>query len=154
MSREGKTISRSGLFGLAAALIAVPAVIALGVSVWDDRKYMIVSLLVLLITMLPFFIGFEKRRPNARELVMLAVMIALGVAGRAAFYMLPSFKPMLAVVIITGVAFGPGAGFITGAMTVFVSNFMFGQGPWTPWQMEAAGIIGLLAGIIFHRRDG
>ena len=74
--------------------------------------------------------------------------------ARAAFYMVPQFKPMLAVIIITGVAFGAESGFITGAMTVFVSNFIFGQGPWTPWQMEAAGIIGLLAGLIFHKKEG
>ena len=116
--------------GLIAAFIAagvlVPALIALGVSVWDDRKFYLVSLLIILVSMIPFMLSFERRKPQARELVLLAAMIALGVAGRAAFYMLPQFKPMAAIVIITGVAFGSGSGFVAGAMTAFVSNFIFG----------------------------
>ena len=97
---------------------------------------------------------FERRRPAARELVVLAAMIAIGVAARAAFYMVPQFKPAVAIAIVTGVAFGAESGFIAGAMIAFVSNFIFGQGAWTPWQMEAMGLLGLLGGLIFHRRDG
>lgn len=63
--------------------------------------------------------------------------------------MLPQFKPVVAIVTIAGVCFGPQSGFLVGAMTAFVSNFFFGQGPNTPWQMIAFGIIGFLAGIIF-----
>lgn len=136
------------------ALLAVPALIALGVAVWDDRKYYIVSLLIILISMIPFAMRFERRKPQARELVVLAVMVAIGVAGRAAFYMVPQFKPVAAIVIITGIAFGGEAGYVVGAMTGFLSNFIFGQGPWTPWQMAAFGIVGLLAGLLFHRKDG
>jgi uncharacterized membrane protein len=65
--------------------------------------------------------------------------------------MLPQFKPVVALVIITGVAFGGEAGFLVGAMTGFVSNFFFGQGPMTPWQMFAFGIIGFFAGIMFRK---
>ena len=65
--------------------------------------------------------------------------------------MLPSFKPVLALVIISGVAFGGEAGFLVGAMTMVASNVMFGQGPWTPFQMFAAGIIGFLAGVLFRK---
>ena len=35
---------------------------------------------------------------------------------------------------------------------VFISNFFFGQGPWTPWQMLAFGIIGFISGIVFKKR--
>ncbi|GHU89166.1 hypothetical protein FACS1894202_06770 [Clostridia bacterium] len=66
--------------------------------------------------------------------------------------MLPNFKPVAAVVIISGVALGGEAGFLVGAVTGLVSNVFFGQGPWTPWQMFAYGIIGFLAGVLFHRR--
>ncbi len=68
--------------------------------------------------------------------------------------MTPQFKPMVAIAMITVVAFGAESGFIAGAMIAFVSNFIFGQGPWTPWQMEAAGLLGLLSGLLFHRKNG
>ncbi len=65
--------------------------------------------------------------------------------------MLPEFKPVLAIVIITGVAFGGESGFLVGAMTMVSSNFLFGQGPRTPWQMFAMGIIRFLAGVLFRK---
>ncbi|MPN25592.1 hypothetical protein SDC9_173004 [bioreactor metagenome] len=65
--------------------------------------------------------------------------------------MLPQFKPVVAIVIIAGVAFGGESGFLVGAVTGFVSNIFFGQGPWTPWQMFAFGIIGFLAGVLFRK---
>jgi len=66
--------------------------------------------------------------------------------------MIPQFKPVTAIVIITGISLGAEAGFLTGAMVGFVSNFFFGQGPWTPWQMFAFGIIGFLAGLLFRKK--
>ena len=78
-------------------------------------------------------------------------MCAIAVAGRTAFFMLPQFKPVVAIVIISGVAFGGEAGFLVGAVTGLVSNMFFGQGPWTPWQMFVFGIIGFLAGVLFRK---
>ena len=101
--------------------------------------------------MAPFFIAFEGRKPQARELVLLAVLSALAIGGRAVFFALPGFKPVAALVILTGVAFGAEAGFLVGAVTMLVSNVLFGQGPWTPWQMFAMGVIGLAAGILFRK---
>ena len=114
-------------------------------------KYYFIALLILVETMLPFFLVFEGRKPQARELTVIAVLCAIGVVGRAAFFMLPAFKPVLALVIIAGVAFGGETGFLVGAMTMVASNVLFGQGPWTPWQMFAAGIIGFLAGVLFRK---
>lgn len=131
-------------------LVFVPSVVLVGMLGWNDRQYYIVSLLIILFSMVPFFFVFEKRRPRARELTLIAVMVAIGVAGRAAFYMLPQFKPIAAIVIITGVSLGCEAGFITGALTAFVSNMFFGHGPWTPWQMFALGLIGFLSGLLFN----
>lgn len=108
------------------------------------------SLLLIIYSMVPFFVSFERRKPQARELVTIAVMSAIAVASRAAFIMLPFFKPMSGIIMITGMAFGPEAGFLTGAISAFVSNFIFGQGPWTPWQMFAMGLIGFLGGVCFH----
>ena len=65
--------------------------------------------------------------------------------------MVPAFKPMIAIVIIAGIAFGPEAGFLVGAMSAFVSNFFFGQGPWTPWQMFALGVIGFIASVLVKK---
>ena len=101
--------------------------------------------------MLPFFLIFEGRKPQARELVLIAVLVALNVAGRAAFFMLPEFKPVVAMTILAGVAFGGETGFLVGAMTMLVSNMLFSQGPWTPWQMFSMGIIGWLAGVLYRK---
>ena len=87
---------------------------------------------------------FEGRKPQVRELVVLATMVALATAGRAAFFMIPSFKPIIAIVIISAIAFGGEAGFLVGAMTMVVSNFLFGQGPWTPFLSGILYRIGLL----------
>lgn len=132
-------------------LVFIPAVIAIGLTQWGNRQYYIVSMLIILLSMVPFVLVFEKRRPKARELVLIAVMTAIAVAGRAAFYLVPQFKPISAIVIITGVSLGSEAGFLTGALTAFVSNMFFMQGPWTPWQMFALGILGFLSGLIFRK---
>jgi uncharacterized membrane protein len=131
-------------------LIAIPATIYLGWR-FADRQYYIVSLLIISYTTIPFFLVFEKRKPQARELVVLAVLCAIAVASRAAFIWAPHFKPMTAIIIIAGMAFGAEAGFLTGAVSGFVSNFIFGQGPWTPWQMFAFGIAGFLAGLLCRK---
>lgn len=132
-------------------LIVIPGTILFGVYALDDRKYYFISLLIILYTLLPFAMVFERRKPQARELIIIAVLTAIAVAGRAAFFMLPQFKPVVAIVIIAGVSFGPEAGFLVGATTGFVSNFFFGQGPWTPWQMFCFGIIGFIAGLLFRK---
>ena len=113
-----------------------------------NTHYYIISITILLLAIGAFFLSFEKRKPQAKEIITIAVMSAIAVASRAAFMMLPFFKPMNAIVMITGMAFGPCAGFLTGSLSALVSNFIFGQGPWTPWQMLAYGIAGVLAGIM------
>jgi energy-coupling factor transport system ATP-binding protein len=132
-------------------LLAIPLTIFIGVFWLDDRKYYFISILVIFETMLPFFLLFERRKPQARELMVIAVLCALNVAGRAAFFMLPQFKPVMALVIVSGVAFGGESGFLVGAVTMLASNILFGQGPWTPWQMFAMGLIGFLAGVLFRK---
>ncbi|MDD7511948.1 MAG: ECF transporter S component [Peptostreptococcaceae bacterium] len=99
--------------------------------------------------MVPFFASFERKSSQIRKLVVMAVLIAIGVAGRQAFFMIPQFKPVLAIAIIAGATLGSNAGFIVGAMIAFVSNFFAGQGPWTPWQMLALGTVGFIGGLIF-----
>ena len=132
-------------------LLAIPVTIFVGMTYLQDQKYLFISLLVMIECMIPFFLVFEGRHPKARELVIISVLCATAVAGRLAFTMLPQFKPVVAIVIISGVAFGGESGFLVGAVSMLVSNLMFGQGPWTPWQMFAAGIIGFIGGILFKK---
>ena len=149
MHKEKNAVPKAAAFA-AATLLAAAATLWAGIYFFDDRKYYFISMLIMLEIALPFFVTFEKRRYGARELVVISVLCAIAVAGRTAFYMLPQFKPVAAVVILTGVCFGAQAGALTGAISAFVSNFFFTQGPWTPWQMFSFGVIGFFAGALFH----
>lgn len=139
----------SFLIDISMLLLAFVTVIA-GYLLLGNQKYFVICVLLIVYAMIPFAIGFERRKPQAREVVILAVLIAAAVAGRAAFFMVPNFKPMLAFVIIAGAGMGREDGFIAGAMSALISNMIFGQGPWTPWQMIAMALAGYLAGLIFH----
>lgn len=130
------------------SMVVIPLLLILGIKL-GDRNYWLTSMVIVILAMVPFFSLFERRKPRAREIVPIAVMSAIAAIGRFAFAMLPQFKPVAAIVIITGISFGPEAGFLTGAISALVSNFFFGQGPWTPWQMFGFGIIGFLAGIVY-----
>ncbi len=148
---QKRKLSKRTIAAAVSILLLIPVTIFVGVWYLGGRKYYFIALLILLETMLPFALVFEGRKPQARELTVIAVLCAIGIAGRAAFFMLPSFKPVLALVIISGVAFGGETGFLVGAMTMLCSNVLFGQGPWTPWQMFSMGIIGFLAGVLFRK---
>ncbi len=132
-------------------LLLIPFTLFVGAVYIDSKQYYITALLVLIECMLPFFMIFEGRKPKSRELVLIAVLCALGVASRAVFFMLPQFKPVLALTVIAGVALGGETGFLVGAVSMLVSNIFFSQGAWTPWQMFAMGIIGFLAGVLFRK---
>ena len=146
-----RKLSKRTLVAAVLIVLCIPVTIFAGIMYLGNRHYNITALLVLVECMLPFFLVFESRKPKARELVVIAVLCAIGVAGRSAFFMLPQFKPVMALVIIAGVAFGGETGFLVGAVTMLASNVLFSQGPWTPWQMFSMGIIGFLAGILFRK---
>ncbi|MCD7722854.1 MAG: ECF transporter S component [Clostridiales bacterium] len=112
-------------------------------------SYYLVSAMVLAISALPFLFSVESKKIKSRELALMAVLIALGVVSRAVFYYVPQFKPIAAVVICSGAGMGARRGYVIGAFSAFISNFLFGQGIWTPFQMVALGTIGFLAGVIF-----
>ncbi|MDT9726313.1 ECF transporter S component [Xylanibacillus composti] len=144
-------MNRRTLASAAILFLLIPATIWFGMTVLNDRKYYFISLLIIAYALIPFALIFEHRKPQARELVLIAVLAAIGVAGRAAFFMLPQFKPVVAVVILSGVCLGAEAGFLVGTIIGFVSNFFFGQGPWTPWQMFGFGLIGYVSGFLAQR---
>ena len=143
-------MKKSTLFALIVIFLLIPATLFLGTRM-TGRAYYLTSTLIIIETMLPFFFAFETRKPQARELVTIAVLCALAVASRVVVQ-IPAFKPTLGVIMIAGIALGMEAGFLTGAVSAFASNFFFGQGPWTPWQMMAYGIAGFLAGLLFHKK--
>ena len=117
-------MKKSTLFSILTIFLLVPATLLLGRHI-KGRWYYLTSTLVIIEIMLPFF----------------------------AFVFIPYFKAITGVIMITGIAFGAQAGFLTGAIAAFASNFFFSQGPWTPWQMFAYGFAGFWAGLIFHGRQ-
>ena len=131
------------------SIIVIPLILVFEHMIFNGRQYYFISTVMICLSFIPFLISFEGKSPKIRELVMIAVLISIAVASRSAFFMLPQFKPVLAIVVISAMALGGEVGFLIGMMTSFVSNFFFGQGPWTVWQMFALGMVGLIAGILF-----
>lgn len=135
------------LFAEIAAIAGVPAVLAVCIA-FRVQQTAVLSLVVVLGCLLVFFAGFEHARPRLRDTMPVAVLAALAAAGRILFAPFPSFKPVSAIAIIAGAAFGRRAGFLVGALAALVSNFFFGQGPWSPWQMYGWGLVGWLGGAL------
>ena len=122
----------------------IPALIAAGVFLLHERRYALIALLMVLCALILFATGFERKRTGRRRMVLVSVLTALSVAGR----FIPLLKPVAAMTILSGVYLGGEAGFLVGALSAVISNFYFGQGPWTPFQMFAWGLIGLIAGYL------
>jgi prenyltransferase/squalene oxidase-like repeat protein len=104
----------------------------------------LVSFLILGVVLLGGFAWYERSRPPAQVVALVAALAALAIAGRIAFAAFPNVKPTTDIVIFAGYALGGAPGFAVGALAALVSNFWFGQGPWTPWQMAGWGLCGLL----------
>lgn len=142
-------MKKSNIATLIVFLLLIPATLYLGTRL-SGRGYYITGTLMIIELMIPFFMAFEGRKPQARELVVIAVLCAIAIAGRVAIP-IPNFKAAFALIMLSGIAFGPEAGFMVGAITAFASNFFYGQGPYTPWQMMAYGAGGMLAGFCFRK---
>ncbi len=123
-------------------LLLMPAAVLAGTLLVPEKRHLFVSFAAALLALLLFLAGIERRRTGTRRMVLTAVMIALCIAGR----FIPLCKPVTAVIILSALYLGREAGFLTGAMAALLSNFFFGQGPWTAFQMLAWGMIGWLAG--------
>lgn len=124
--------------------VLIPAVAVLGTLVFDEKKHLFISFFVAVLSVLLFLSGFEKKATGTRRMVIVAVMIAMCVAGR----FIPFFKPVTAITVITAIYLGGESGFLVGSLSALLSNFYFGQGPWTAFQMLAWGLIGLVAGFL------
>ena len=141
-------MEKSHIATLVIFLLTIPATLFLGVQL-RGRWYYLTSTLIILQMLIPFFMAFEGRRPQARELVIMAVLCALAVAARVAIP-IPNFKAIYGIVMIAGIALGPEPGFLVGAVAAFVSNIFRGQGFYTPWQMLAYGACGMILGFLFR----
>lgn len=146
---QGKSVKRG--VGYIAMLLFTLFVLLTFWKLGNGRYYLFATLLIIG-GMLPFILGFERKKPQAGEIVLVSVMSAVAVVSRMAFPFVPYFKPMAGIIMITGMAFGPTVGFISGMLSMFVSNFAFGQGPWTLWQMFAYGMAGFMAGIMYEKK--
>lgn len=134
--------------GVLIPFVLIPAAVLAFAFGPGRRYYALSSLLVTLMSLVLFSCGFERRKTGTRRMILVAVMTALSVMGRFIFSVIPAFKPITAVVVITAIYIGSEAGFLTGALSALISNFYFGQGPWTPFQMLSWGLIGLFAGLL------
>lgn len=133
---------------IAVAVCAIAAVACVFMTQALGGSYYLSTTLIMILALIPFFLSFEGSSASATNLALLAALSALSVASRIAFFWLPNFSPMLGIVMLAGLGLGARSGFMVGAISVLASNFLFGQGPWTPWQMVAFGIGGLLFGMM------
>lgn len=129
---------------IAIPFFVIPAVVLCSANAFESQRYLIISLTVAVLSLLLFISGFERKQVGSRRMVLVAVMTAFCVVGR----FIPLFKPITAITAISAVYLGGESGFLIGAISALVSNCYFGQGPWTPFQMLAWGLIGLFAGIL------
>ena len=116
------------------------------------------SLAVLGLALAAGFGWYERDKPPARVLALVATLAALAVVGRLAFAAVPNVKPTSDIVLFAGYALGPVPGFVVGAIAALVSNIFLSQGPWTAWQMAGWGAVGiggaLLARVLRGREPG
>lgn len=141
------------IVSLVTFLAVCPLIAVVGALTLESRSYYLAAVLMIAAALVPFFYSFEHRKMKTSEVVTVAVMISVCVVSRCAFVFAPQVKPMCAFVIVTACAFGANVGFVTGALSVFISNFVFGQGLFTPFQMLGMGLVGFLMGLLFYKKD-
>ncbi|HWX73913.1 MAG TPA: ECF transporter S component, partial [Solirubrobacteraceae bacterium] len=120
-------------------------------------SWLLASSLIVGLILAAGWIAYERRRPSARLVAVVATLAAVAALGRDAFVALPDVKPITAIAFVVGYALGPLPGFTVGAIGMLASNVMLGQGPYTPWQMVAWGLVGLAGaalGRLTRRRLG
>lgn len=159
--RDGRPATRlvRALRALEVPLLAAVPCAMFSLAALDADQSALLMLVVVALVIALFFAGYEADRPGLRQIMPTVVLAALGAAGRILFAPVPDVKPLSAIAIIAGAALGPRNGFMVGALAAFTSNFFFGQGMWSPWQMYAWGLVGYAGGVLagtgaFDRADG
>ncbi len=144
-----KKSAKLKILSLLSVFILAPLSIILCMNLIEEKSYYAAAVIVIICAVIPFFVFFENRKVKTGEIVIISIMTALAVSSRSVMLFLPQVKPTCALVIVTAIAFGPNAGFLTGALSMFLSNFIFGQGMFTPFQMLGMGIVGFICGALF-----
>lgn len=143
-----KSVRRTDFRALLLALILLPLTAFSGTFLPMENKYLLTSLIMIAELIIIFIGSLERAKKSARYLTLVAVLSALAAVSRVAFAAVPQIKPIAAVVIISGLCLDVGGGFFVGALSAFLSNIYLGQGPWTPWQMLALGLLGCMFGMV------
>jgi len=128
-------------------LTAAPVMVVLFATVMPRRSFLLVAIVMAVVAVGAFCLNFEKEKDNGARTVLTAVFAALSTASRVVFAAVPGFKPIMSVTMFAGMYLGGDAGFLVGALTALLSNFVFGQGGWTPFQMLLWGLIGVAGGL-------
>lgn len=144
-NRDHRAKGRIALEAL--SICATPAILV-ACTLTNADQTALLSLVVVLASLGVFFATYESSTPRLRDIMPTVVLAALAAAGRILFAPIPDFKPVSAIAIIAGVVFGRKSGFMVGALAALASNFFFGQGPWTLWQMYAWSLVGYGAGLL------
>jgi energy-coupling factor transport system substrate-specific component len=88
------------------------------------------------------------RKVGLRGLIVVALMAALSAAGSAALVSFPGLQPSSFIVMMCGIALGPGAGALCGSATALLARLVGGGlGPWVIWQGALWCLMGVLAGL-------
>ncbi|MGH2851634.1 MAG: ECF transporter S component, partial [Solirubrobacteraceae bacterium] len=117
-------------------------------------SWQLASFAILALALGSGFAWYERSRPSSRTVALVATLAALATLGRLAFAALPDVKPMTDIVLLTGYALGGAPGFTVGAVSAIASNVVLSEGPWTPWQMLAWGLVGVAGAIVSRSRRG
>ncbi len=131
-------------------IVLLAALTMLGASAWaalDSERGGLAVLLAALAALTMGFAWHEAGTSSVRDLALVATLAGVAAAGRIVLAPVPGVQPVTVITIVAGVALGPRRGFAVGALAALVSNFILGQGVWTPWQMLAWGTCGLVGGL-------
>ncbi|MDR1627510.1 MAG: ECF transporter S component [Oscillospiraceae bacterium] len=120
-------------------------------NIFKAKKLYIFGIFICLILIIINFLCFETKKLDNKKLTLICTFISIGAISRCALYFIPCIKPLTSIIILSSIFFGAAESFFIGSMSMLISNIFLGQGPWTFWQMAAAGLVGAFSGLIFNR---
>jgi energy-coupling factor transport system substrate-specific component len=130
------------------AMAAVLVYMAIFMSTLLSEYAAFLSFILVLLIIGVIFAEFEESNITSKEVALIGILAAITAASRIPFAALPNIKPCTFLIIVTGLVFGALAGAMVGSLTALLSNFFFGQGPWTAWEMLGWAMVGMVAGYV------
>jgi len=129
------------------SIVIIIGILTITTKLWLlETYYIFIAFAMIFLLIVPRFIAFEKSELQARETILIAIFASLAAVARIPFAGFPSIQPTSSIIMLTALIFGPNTGFMVGAIAALASNIVLGQGPWTPWQMFAWGMMGYIVG--------